>query len=58
MEFKHNSAWINSKHKGPSGQLLSTSMLKEARKPITFTAGPLPYCKTRMCHKFYVHFTS
>lgn len=40
MGFKHNSAWRNSKCKGPSG--LSTSVLKEARKPITFTAGLLP----------------
>ena len=42
--FQHNSTSVNSRSKGPSVQLPSTSVLKEARKPITLTAGPLQYC--------------
>ena len=42
--FQHNSTSVNSRSKDPSVQLPSTSVLKEARKPITLTAGPLPYC--------------
>lgn len=42
--FRHNSTPVHPRSKGPSVPLPSTSVLKEARKPITLTAGPLPYC--------------